>query len=114
KSMLVLRFVGLIIAALGGAFVGSLVAATYGTHTRPVGEFPLPHHIPKYAGGVSLRFAMVHDVLHERYPRHGRAYYEERNRITAIALNDAATKRPLDVGPSAGEYALMDDLGVGL
>ena len=112
--MLVLRFVGLIVAALGGAFVGVLIAAPYRTYTTPVGEFPLPHHIPKYAGGVSLRFAMVHDVLHERYPRHGPAYYEERNRIAAIALHDAAATRPPDVGPSADEYALMDDLGVGL
>ena len=34
-------------------------------------SYPYPHHIPKTPGNVSLRFAMVHDVLHERFPRHG-------------------------------------------
>ena len=32
---------------------------------------PLPHHVPEHAGGVALRFAMVQDVLTERFARHG-------------------------------------------
>src|SRR5438105_2255384 len=48
--------------------------------------FPLPHHVPKYEGGITLRFAMVHDVLHERFPRHGEVYYEERNRRAREAV----------------------------
>ena len=32
---------------------------------------PLPHHVPQYRGGLSLRFAMVQDVIHERFPKHG-------------------------------------------
>src|SRR4051794_17418465 len=47
---------------------------------------PLPHHVPKDPGGVPFRFAMAHDVIHERFPRHGPAYYEERNRLTRQKL----------------------------
>jgi hypothetical protein len=39
----------------------------------PYRVYPPPHHVPKYLDGISLRFAMVHDVLHGRYPRHGKA-----------------------------------------
>ncbi len=106
--MALLRFAGLLVAALIGAFFGAYVAWPYHTYTRIEGSFPLPHHIPKYPGGVSLRFAMVHDVLHERYPRHGRAYYAERNRTARESLKNAAAK------PSPDDFALMDDLGVGL
>jgi hypothetical protein len=73
--------------------------------------YPYPHHIPKYPGGVSLRFAMVHDVIHERYPRHGQPYYTERNRLVRQAL-DAL---PEGEGKGLTKYfGLLDDLGVGL
>jgi hypothetical protein len=55
---------------------------------------------------VSLRFAMVHDVLHERFARHGRDYYLERNRRVREELKDRK--------PDARTFALMDDLAVGL
>ena len=70
-----------------------------------VAAYPLPHHIAKYPDGVTLRFAMVHDVLHERYPVHGRAYYEERNRRVQQALAQA---------PAEPNWNLVDDLAVGL
>src|SRR5439155_18349793 len=54
---------------------------------------PLPHQIPKYPDGISLRFAMVHDVVHERFPRHGTAFYRERNRRVRQAL-DALAAQP--------------------
>jgi hypothetical protein len=73
-----------------------------------IAEYPLPHHIPKYWGGISLRFAMVHDVLHERSPRHGEAYYRERNRLVR---QEMAAKE----GQHDDAYlALFDDLGAGL
>jgi hypothetical protein len=68
---------------------------------------PLPHHVPKFPGGVALRFAMVHDVIHERFPRHGRAYYEERNRLTRQKLQTLSNDRP-------DRFPLLDDLGAGL
>jgi hypothetical protein len=76
--------------------------------------YPLPHHIPKHPGGISLRFAMVHDVIHERFPRHGRAYYEERNRRALQAIQDEDTRRPASQPPSDDLFAHLDDYGVGL
>jgi hypothetical protein len=55
---------------------------------------------------VSLRFAMVQDVIHERFARHGRAYYAERNRR---ARDELAKLEPGDRA-----FGLMDDLGAGL
>jgi hypothetical protein len=99
-------------------FAVALVAATAGVFTyilvRPfvpnpqphVRVLPYPHHVPKTPGGVSLRFAMVQDVLTERYPRHGRAYYQERNRQ---AREDLAR-----IPPGITWDALSDDLAAGL
>jgi hypothetical protein len=69
-------------------------------------SLPFPHHVPHHTGGLSLRFAMVHDILHERYPKHGRVHYEERNRLTrqrisALAPDDPA-RLPLDDDLAAG------------
>jgi hypothetical protein len=96
------------VAALGGV-VGSNLS--FGTTTR---EFPLPHQISKYEGGISLRLAMVHDVIHERYPWHGPAYYEERNRRARTAIDADDARRPPGAVPTAAYFALKDDLGVGL
>jgi hypothetical protein len=62
--------VGLVLATLAGV-VGAVVGYYAGrvTVTR---AYPLPHHIPSVPGGVTLRFATVHDVIHERYTCHGR------------------------------------------
>lgn len=68
---------------------------------------PLPHHVPSRPGGISFRFAMVHDVIHERFPKHGGAYYEARNQQAEVEL------KKLDEGDPA-RWPLMDDLGVGL
>src|SRR4051812_48843884 len=62
---------------------------------------PLPHHVPKSRGGVALRFAMVHDVIHERFPKHGPAHYRERDRLTreqlaALAPDDPAALPLMD------------------
>lgn len=68
---------------------------------------PLPHHVPPVKGGAALRFAMVHDVLHERYPRHGKAYHAERVRVTRQKLAALAADDP-------AAFPLMDDLAVAL
>ncbi len=75
-------------------------------------SFPFPHHIPKYPGNITLRFAMVQDVIHERFPRHGQDYYRARNHEVEQALK---TKTATARGTVAGEYfQLLDDRGVGL
>jgi hypothetical protein len=65
-----------------------------------------PHVVPKSKDVVSLRFAMVHDVLHERFPKHGKAWYLERNRLVSKKLDGK-------LGDPALE-PLVDDLAVGL
>lgn len=107
----------ILLAAFAGAVLGLVVAVTSGFGQRPVERiehWPLPHHIAKYPGGVTLRYAMVHDTIHERFPRHGAAYYEERNRRTAAALETEKPKRTPANQPTPEYFALVDDLGVGL
>ncbi len=77
----------------------------------PQFEAPLPHRIPKTPDAVSLRFAMVHDVIHERFAKHGRAYYEARNRLVLQALEK---ERTANAKPAPAYFALLDDLAVGL
>jgi hypothetical protein len=112
-----------IMAFLGG-WAGFLVSDPRGVGrtfvpsspaTAPQAEaLPLPHHVPKYPEGVSLRFAMVHDVIHERFPWHGKAFYEERNRQVSKALEHERAKQAAGDKPSATYFGLLDDLGVGL
>jgi hypothetical protein len=94
--------------------LAALVGAGIGMNQTVTRVYPLPHHIPKYEGGVTLRFAMVHDVIHERFPWHGRAYYEERNRRARAAIADEDARRETGGVPSAAYFALVDDLAVGL
>jgi hypothetical protein len=75
---------------------------------REAREYPLPHHVPKYEGGISFRFAMAHDVIHERYPRHGEAYYRERNRLVRKELAEKEGRQ------DDAYLALFDDMGAGL
>jgi hypothetical protein len=100
------------VLALVGLCAGLVVGFFHRLPGQPpryeVQEYPLPYHVPKYEGGVSLRFAMVHDVIHERFPRHGEAYYRERNRLARQALADKQEPH------SAADLALFDDLGAGL
>lgn len=100
--------------------VGSVFAFAFGTFVAvvtlftPSVQFPflaqtvrLPHHVPEHKGGLSFRFAMVHDVLHERFPKHGPAWYEERNRLTQQEID----KLPAD---DPKRWPLIDDLTVAL
>jgi hypothetical protein len=68
---------------------------------------PFPHHVAPAPDAASFRFAMVHDVIHERYPRHGPAYYEERERLARAAM--AVLHRD-----SENAFPLTDDIAVGL
>src|SRR5580692_3710455 len=69
-------------------------------------EVPLPHHVPERPGGVSFRFAMASDVIHQRFPKHGQAHYRERDRITRLKL---ASLEPAD----PASFPLTDDLATG-
>jgi hypothetical protein len=91
-----------------GLFVGNFYRLPGQRQRAEIAEYPLPHHVSKYEGGISLRFAMVHDVIHERYPRHGEAYYRERNRLVRHQLVDSEGRH------DDAYFALIDDLGAGL
>jgi hypothetical protein len=117
------NLVPILFAAACGAIVSATVIGSGWTNLSswentptPTAEqlYPLPHHISKYPGGVSLRFAMVHDVIHERFPRHGHAYYEERNRRAIEAMKEDEAKLASGAKPSDQYWVLLDDLGVGL
>jgi hypothetical protein len=86
---------------------GFLGGGTTADHPELVEYAPLPHHVPKAAGAVSFRFAMVHDVIHERFARHGPAYHRERNRVAREKMKGL---RP-DVQSA---FLLTDDLAAGL
>jgi hypothetical protein len=103
----------LLAAAAGAAFGDFLRQHEAIPGSRLQRLYPLPHQIPKYPGGVALRFAMVHDVIHERFPRHGKAYYRERNRLAREGIAQEKASNP-GGKPSARYFALLDDLGAGL
>jgi hypothetical protein len=92
---------------LGG--VGAAVGLWAGTQEALV-EAPAPYRVPRTFGGTALRMAMVHDVLHERYPRHGQAYYQARERQVRADLAGVH----LDGRPSLAQLALLDDLSAAL
>src|SRR5271163_3554260 len=95
-----------------GFFIGYLAIAKLREVKLVERDLPLPHHIPKYPGNLTLRFAMVHDVIHERFPHHGPDYYRARNREVQKAIADQC---PVAKGKEADEYfRLIDDWAVGL
>src|SRR5262249_26356118 len=107
-----------LLAAVIGALLGLIVdgAGWMPPPPRPppaVTVDPLPHLVPKSPGGVALRLAMVHDILHERFPRHGRAYYTQRNRAVRDELAGSDRTRQQH-SPTDRHFALLDDLGSGL
>ena len=71
---------------------------------------PSPHVKPRIPGGSGLRLAMIHDVLHERYLKHGSAFYRERNRLVEGEVNKAfEAKSP----PSLKTLDRIDDYAAG-
>src|SRR6478609_5750010 len=94
-------FVG---GCIGGGGVG---ASRTGPDRAATVYAPLPHHVPPSPDATPFRFAMVHDVIHERYPRHGPAYHAERERLARERL---AVLHP----ESEGAFAATDDLAVSL
>src|SRR5437879_5494921 len=100
-------------AAVAGFIPGCISGCLTGLNSRPEDQshlaeyYPLPHHVPKYPAGLSFRFAMAHDVIHERYPKHGPAFHRERERLTREKL------AKLDPDDKA-TFPLADDLASAL
>lgn len=108
-------FVIVIMSGLMGGCVGCMVGRDpYWRRPAPAQSDPLPHHVSKYSDGLSLRFAMVHDMIHERFPKHGQAYYQERNRVVEKELASFGSMPPEDPQKQKRYFELQDDLGAGL
>jgi hypothetical protein len=109
----VVRIPLVLLAAVAGALLaGFLLRGEVLPGPRVAKAYPLSHQIAKYPGGVALRFAMAHDVIHERFPRHGKGYYRERNRLARLGIKQEQVS---DGGKRSARYfALLDDLGAGL
>lgn len=108
KSFLVGHFVLMCFFGVIGMLAGAALTAKTTHATTPNAFYsPLPHHVPPTPNGVSLRFAMVHDIIHERYPKHGSAYYQERERLARLELSKLQPEQ-------RAALDLMDDIGAGL
>ena len=107
------RLMKVAVAAAFGYGVGEVVGTVPHAAHRSI-DYPflaerveLPHHVPEHRGGLSFRFAMAHDVLHERFASHGPDHYRERIRRTREALAKLAPDDP-------SRFPLADDLAAGL
>ena len=119
----------------GGLLVADMLfadwAVTRAVFPAPTTSVPPPHHFPRAAdvdGGqqdsdghgdstrtrrLTLRFAMVKDVLHERYVRPGEAYYRARNR--QVEQKRSEVEWDLDgTKPDSRWFGWTDDLAMGL
>ncbi|MEO2090529.1 MAG: hypothetical protein ABGY75_13675 [Gemmataceae bacterium] len=95
------------LAFFPGCFGGAFLASRLDPPSAPGKTVPLPHHVPKSPDAVAFRFAMAHDVIHERYPKHSPAFYRERERLARAKL----ATLPED---SDEAFDLIDDIGAGL
>src|SRR3954451_9365324 len=108
--------VRLVLMTMLGALTGAGLVAAMETRqfsVAPTRSAPLPHQISKYPGGVSLRFAMVHDTIHERFAKHGPDYYRARNVAARAQLNRLGATPPTTRPASWAGWPLMDDVAVG-
>lgn len=78
---------------------------------RLVERWPAPHHAAALPGGTSLRLAMLHDLVTDRYERPSPAWHEARvaKRLAAV---EAAERRGAPLDP--GALDAMDDAAVSL
>ncbi|MCH8047110.1 MAG: tetratricopeptide repeat-containing protein, partial [Planctomycetes bacterium] len=103
-----------LLAATVGAVVGLILGYLGHLSYRPVYvQVPPPHHRSKQYAGTALRFAMVHDTLHQRFFKHGKAYFEERNKVSLAAMEKEIPEGTIDVQPSDDYFDHLDNLGVG-
>jgi hypothetical protein len=102
----------LCLVLVGGAF-GAIAARTWNPFPlSPRSQFVHAAYCwPKVPGATALRLAMVHDVLHERYLRHGSVWYEQRAILARAIISKGD---PSNDVPSITVLDAMDDLAVAL
>lgn len=109
-----------IVFGLVGLIVGIWIPSAPGRITRALDiepeqrltYLPEPYQVSARPGGVSLRVAMIHDVLHQRYPTHGDDYNEEVVQRASEATRANHDKPIADW--TAADFDHYDDLGVAL
>jgi tetratricopeptide (TPR) repeat protein len=77
-------------------------------------SYPKPHQVPLIPGGTSLRLAMVHDVLHQRFPKHGDAWQEDLVRRTEARLAALEAQVADGAKPTLEALRDFDDQGAAL
>jgi len=111
------------LCVVGGMASGFLIQHGMNLHwsitgpSRDTRMIPLPHQVPADPGGTALRFAMVHDVLVNRYPTHSDAWYRRRNENVREKLSGRRSEEATPESDAEWQKkigALYDDLGVGL
>lgn len=113
KSRAIIVFVGL----LGATFAYGLMERMQIRLNLKVFAFqeiyPAPHTLPRFEGQTGLRLAMIHDVLHERYPIHSQAYWEARAKPAKELLSSVkALEGKLETAPSKELLSAFDEYGV--
>lgn len=106
-TVLVLLLGGLLVTASGGTLLG--VALDDLLLSRSYILVPAPWQMPKKEGEAVLRLAMVHDVIHERYIRHGPAWHQAR---LAKAERELGTLPDDPAAVSERQFAALDDIAV--
>ena len=111
------RFFSRVVPFALAVALGSVVGWVFGTWGQLIPQsinYPflaerveLPHHVPEHRGGLSFRFAMANDVIHERFASHGPDHSRERIRRTREALARLTPGDP-------ARFPLADDLAAGL
>jgi hypothetical protein len=78
----------LIALGITGLAIGLIFANAFGVggFASSATRIPMAYQIARIPGGTTLRLAMIHDVLHERYLRHGDAWNEEQIRQARLTL----------------------------
>ena len=99
----------LFLMGFAGWVVGHFISLEKATEERRV---PAPHARSKPDGSLSLRLAMIFDVLHQRYVVHSDTWHDERIRhsqhlIDSIDRSASATERL-----SAEQWMAFNDLAV--
>lgn len=101
-------FTGLVLGGLGGFL---LARNGHMAPDRKPPRIPMPHLVPQIQSGTALQFVMVHDVLHQRFVKHSRSYYEQRNK-DALQRIEQLKKQKEEGGLT--HLNLLDDYAVGL
>ena len=68
-------------------------------------QVPMPHTVAPGTSGSGLRLAMVHDILHQRYPIHGKEWFQGRVDYNKSQVADILSD---DSRPSERELLRLD------